>query len=386
MKTEKAIPYDLVATKMNHWYVAIKKNWVGRAEEMRKEVMQEIKIMEENQDVLLYYSLLEFRHKLMLAYMYPNAIKDIEKNYGELKEYAGHENLTGMLEYYYYFFMGMFYFRQKELTFSLNHYRQAEKHLDSIDSEDIEVEKAEFYFKLSEVYYHMKQTYFSMNYAMRAYNIFKKQPDVDGNSTYGVQKVRCQFVIFGNLLDSMKFDEALKRAYKAYQEAEELNKNEKNRGHLIRSALFNIGLCYNQMEELDKAFFHFNKSLQIIEPENHDYAAKTLFVISFLKGRQNDTKNAQAFYEQSKQIAEQYNNEVVIEKLKMVKGLFLDSDLNLVREAFQFFRERGMYPDMESYGVVIADFLTAKKEAWGAIEFYRLANEARRQIKRGEAI
>ena len=65
--------------------------------------MQEIKVMEENQDVLLYYSLLEFRHKLMLAYMYPNAIKDIEKNYGELKEYEGHGNLTGMLEYYYYF-------------------------------------------------------------------------------------------------------------------------------------------------------------------------------------------------------------------------------------------------------------------------------------------
>ncbi len=93
-----------------------------------------------------------------------------------------------MLEYYYYFFMGMFYFRQKELAFSLNHYRQAERYLDSIESEDIEVEKAEFYFKLSEVYYHMKQTYFSMNYAMRAYDIFKKQPVIDGNPTYGVQR------------------------------------------------------------------------------------------------------------------------------------------------------------------------------------------------------
>ncbi|MFE6241642.1 tetratricopeptide repeat protein, partial [Bacillus velezensis] len=352
----------------------------------RKEVMQEIKVMEENQDVLLYFSLLEFRHKLMLAYMYPNAIKDIEKNYGELKEYEGHGNLTGMLEYYYYFFMGMFYFRQKELTFSLNYYRQAERYLDSIESGDIEVEKAEFYFKLSEVYYHMKQTYFSMNYAMRAYDIFKKQPAIDGNPTYGVQKVRCQFVIFGNLLDSMKFDEALKQAYKAYQEAVELNKSEKNRGHLMRSALFNIGLCYNQMEELDKAFFHFNKSLQIIEPENHDYAAKTLFVISFLKGRQNDVENAKKFYEQAKQLAERHNNEMVLEKLKMVKGLFLDYDLDLVRKTFEFFKERGIYPDMESYGVSVADFLTGKQDAWGAVEFYRLANEARRQIKRGEAI
>ncbi|SPT93429.1 hypothetical protein [Bacillus tequilensis] len=38
MKTEKVIPYDLVATKMNHWYVAIKKNWVGRAEKCEKKL------------------------------------------------------------------------------------------------------------------------------------------------------------------------------------------------------------------------------------------------------------------------------------------------------------------------------------------------------------
>ncbi|MGE7200893.1 hypothetical protein [Bacillus haynesii] len=33
---------------------------------MRKEVIQEIKVMEENHDVLLY-NLLEFRHKLMVT-------------------------------------------------------------------------------------------------------------------------------------------------------------------------------------------------------------------------------------------------------------------------------------------------------------------------------
>ena len=70
----------------------------------------------------------------------------------------------------------------------------------------------------------------------------------------------------------------------------------------------------------------------------------------------------------------------------MVKGLFLDYDLDLVRKTFEFFKERGIYPDMESYGVSVADFLTGKQDAWGAVEFYRLANEARRQIKRGEAI
>ncbi|MFT0804196.1 tetratricopeptide repeat protein, partial [Bacillus swezeyi] len=74
MPSESVIPYDLVATKMNFWYSRIKNNDIGNAEKVRREIQREINQMEENQDVLIYYSLLEFRHKLMLAYIYPNAV------------------------------------------------------------------------------------------------------------------------------------------------------------------------------------------------------------------------------------------------------------------------------------------------------------------------
>ncbi|MFT0804199.1 tetratricopeptide repeat protein, partial [Bacillus swezeyi] len=74
MPSESVIPYDLVATKMNFWYSRIKNNDIGNAEKVRREIQQEINQMEENQDCLIYYSLLEFRHKLMLAYIYPNAV------------------------------------------------------------------------------------------------------------------------------------------------------------------------------------------------------------------------------------------------------------------------------------------------------------------------
>ncbi|AVB11397.1 RapH N-terminal domain-containing protein [Bacillus velezensis] len=381
MKNDQIIPYDLVATKMNHWYNMIKMDWESRANRMKEEVEKELQHMEENQDVLVYYSLLEFRHEMMIAYKTPNAAKGINDRFKQLKQYEGEVNLTGMLEYYYYFFMGMYYFRQKELTYSLDCYRKAENFLNTVDFENAEIERAEFYFKLAEVCYHMKQTYFSMNNALRAYEIFKKQP------FYGVMNVRCQFVIFGNLLDSLKTDEALKQAYKAYKDAKELGNHERDRNHLIRSALFNKGLCYNHLEEPDKSFISFHKSLQITEPENNDYFAKTLFVIAFLKGKQNDTETAWEYYNKSKYLAESNGNEVVMEKLKMVKGLFLSDDLDLVRETFQFFKKnKSLYPDMESYAISVAELLARKKDSWGAIEFYRLANEARIQIKRGESI
>ncbi|MGU9546316.1 response regulator aspartate phosphatase, partial [Bacillus cereus] len=79
--TESVIPYDLVATKMNYWYNCIKNNRSAAAEKAKAEVEQEIKVMEENQDALVYFSLLEFRHQLMLEELYPGSEIKIDKHY-----------------------------------------------------------------------------------------------------------------------------------------------------------------------------------------------------------------------------------------------------------------------------------------------------------------
>ncbi len=59
--------------------------------------------MEENQDALLYYQLLEFRHEIMLSYMESKEIDDLNSAYETIKEIEEQGQLTGMLEYYYYF-------------------------------------------------------------------------------------------------------------------------------------------------------------------------------------------------------------------------------------------------------------------------------------------
>lgn len=111
--------------------------------------------------------------------------------------------------------------------------------------------------------------------------------------------------------------------------------------------------------------------------------ARTLFLIAYIKGKQKDLTGAETFYRRSRELAEKYKNDVILAKLKMVKGLFLSEDLGLVREAFKIFESKDMYPDMEHYGESIADSLVNKKDAWGATDFYRMAIEAKRQIERG---
>ncbi|MEC1087779.1 tetratricopeptide repeat protein, partial [Bacillus paralicheniformis] len=80
---------------------ALKNNWPGQAEDTRKEVEKEIAQMEENQDVLVYYNLLKFRHNLQFDYMYSDPGANLDARFDEFKKIRDQNNLEGMLEYYY---------------------------------------------------------------------------------------------------------------------------------------------------------------------------------------------------------------------------------------------------------------------------------------------
>lgn len=61
--------------------------------------------MEEDQDLLLYYSLMEFRHRVMLDYIKPLKEDPSQPEFSELLEdIEGNQyKLTGLLDYYFNF-------------------------------------------------------------------------------------------------------------------------------------------------------------------------------------------------------------------------------------------------------------------------------------------
>lgn len=381
MSVSDLIPYHYVTTDINHWYVVIKQGRVEKAKEMKQKVEKEFDMMEKNEKVAVYLQLLKLRHEIMLSYLEPDSVKNIDGVYADLKktrENMAPESLTNTIEFYYHFFTGMYHFRTRDLVIALTYYREAEKYLDLLDK-NANTDKAEFYFKMSEVYYYMKETHFSMNYAQRAYSIFKEQKDAQGNLTYGKEMVQCQFVIFGNWLDKMCYEDALETAEKALNDAIKIGEQ-----HLIGSAHFNVGLCYNNLEELDNAEKHFQIAYEIHKNRKHIYESKAIFNLAYVKAKKNDLKAALELYQEGQKVAARHNNQEVTEKLKLVKGLYLSFDLQTLREAFKFFKEKNLYGDMEEYAVAVADFLTNKEDRHDAVDFYQMAIEARKQIQRGK--
>ncbi|MCS4324795.1 response regulator aspartate phosphatase [Bacillus subtilis] len=300
MSVSDLIPYHYVTTDINHWYVVIKQGRVEKAKEMKQKVEKEFDMMEKNEKVAVYLQLLKLRHEIMLSYLEPDSVKNIDGVYADLKktrENMAPESLTNTIEFYYHFLPGMYLFRTRDLVIALTYYREAEKYLDLLDK-NANTDKAEFYFKMSEVYYYMKETHFSMNYAQRAYSIFKEQKDAQGNLTYGKEMVQCQFVIFGNWLDKMCYEDALETAEKALNDAIKIGEQ-----HLIGSAHFNVELCYNNLEELDNTEKHFQTAYEIHKNRKHIYESKAIFNLAYVKAKKNDLKAALELYQEGQKVA-----------------------------------------------------------------------------------
>ncbi|AOR96890.1 Response regulator aspartate phosphatase [Bacillus subtilis] len=365
------IPYDLVTKKLNAWYTAIKNDRVEQAENIKQEVEMELKSIEENQDALLYYQLLEFRHEIMLSYMESKRIDNLTSTYETIKEIEEQGQLTGMLEYYFYFFKGMYEFRRKELTTAISAYRVAETKLSEVEDE---IEKAEFFFKVSYVYYYMKQTYFSMNYANRALNIFKDYDE------YAVQTIRCQFIVAGNYIDSMEFEKALNVFFNSLDVAKSINSD-----HLIGMSHINIGICFDELKQYEDAATHLEISLKLLEKKNNSFLPKALFILTHVKAKQNDLKASLTYFKKGRFYSKINKDLEYDAKFKILEGLyFSNGEYQLIEDAFAYLESKKMFADVENYAIDVGDFFHERGKLLLSNEYYRMSIEARRKIKKGE--
>ncbi|AFI27894.1 response regulator aspartate phosphatase [Bacillus sp. JS] len=372
---KQTIPSSYVGLKINEWYTHIRQFHVAEAERVKLEVEREIEDMEEDQDLLLYYSLMEFRHRVMLDYIKPFGEDTSQLEFSELLEdIEGNQyKLTGLLEYYFNFFRGMYEFKQKMFVSAMMYYKRAEKNL-ALVSDDIE--KAEFAFKMAEIFYNLKQTYVSMSYAVQALETYQMY------ETYTVRRIQCEFVIAGNY-DDMQYPE---RALPHLELALDLAKKEGN-PRLISSALYNLGNCYEKMGELQKAAEYFEKSVSICKSEKFDNLPHSIYSLTQVLYKQKNDAEAQQKYREGLEIARQYKDELFVELFQFLHALYgKNIDTESVSHTFQFLEEHMLYPYIEELAHDAAQFYIENGQPEKALSFYEKMVHAQKQIQRGDCL
>lgn len=372
---KQTIPSSYVGLKINEWYTHIRQFHVGEAERVKLEVEREIEDMEEDQDLLLYYSLMEFRHRVMLDYIKPFGEDTSQLEFSELLEdIEGNQyKLTGLLDYYFNFFRGMYEFKQKMFVSAMMYYKRAEKNL-ALVSDDIE--KAEFAFKMAEIFYNLKQTYVSMSYAIQALETYQMY------ETYTVRRIQCEFVIAGNY-DDMQYPE---RALPHLELALDLAKKEGN-PRLISSALYNLGNCYEKMGELQKAAEYFEKSVSICKSEKFDNLPHSIYSLTQVLYKQKNDAEAQKKYREGLEIARQYSDELFVELFQFLHALYgKNIDTESVSHTFQFLEEHMLYPYIEELAHDAAQFYIENGQPEKALSFYEKMVHAQKQIQRGDCL
>ncbi|NTU17279.1 response regulator aspartate phosphatase RapA [Bacillus subtilis] len=375
MRMKQTIPSSYVGLKINEWYTHIRQFHVAEAERVKLEVEREIEDMEEDQDLLLYYSLMEFRHRVMLDYIKPFGEDTSQLEFSELLEdIEGKQyKLTGLLEYYFNFFRGMYEFKQKMFVSAMMYYKRAEKNL-ALVSDDIE--KAEFAFKMAEIFYNLKQTYVSMSYAVQALETYQMY------ETYTVRRIQCEFVIAGNY-DDMQYPE---RALPHLELALDLAKKEGN-PRLISSALYNLGNCYEKMGELQKAAEYFEKSVSICKSEKFDNLPHSIYSLTQVLYKQKNDAEAQKKYREGLEIARQYSDELFVELFQFLHALYgKNIDTESVSHTFQFLEEHMLYPYIEELAHDAAQFYIENGQPEKALSFYEKMVHAQKQIQRGDCL
>ncbi|MGN7389515.1 tetratricopeptide repeat protein [Bacillus safensis] len=368
-----SIPSPVVAIKINEWYKHIKRFNVKEAHMLREEVRKDIDVMEEDEQAVLYFQLMEFRHQLMTDYVQPSK-KPLEKS-DYLKAVEGQgKKMSAILEYYFNFFQGMYEFKNGEFIRAIVFYKRAEKRLEQVGDE---LERAEFYYKLSEVFYHMKQTHVSMYYVGLSYDTYKAHKS---NSLYMIREINCLTVMAGNFIDFECREKALPHLLSALEKSKAIS----NKPMIVKS-LFNIGCCYKGLGDFNRALAYFNQVILEGEPIHATELLLVYYELSLFHLSQKEFIEGERFFKRGLEEAKNRKNDLFLSLLMVLEILFLKTaNLSEVLSSLEKLENERGYPYMEDLALEAARYYNENGRMDESVKMYEKVMYARKQIQRGD--
>ncbi|KAA6446955.1 response regulator aspartate phosphatase [Bacillus swezeyi] len=356
------IAHQEIANDLNEWYKSIKQRDKGKATQLHQEIRDRLPNMSENQTVLLYYSLIESRYELLMERF--NKSGEILNNINKMKDLE--KNTDDMIQYYFYFFSGVYEFYQKNFTQAINYYKIAESMLHKIPDE---MEMAEFHYQVAVAYYRIDQHIFSISHAEKALESFK------ANSTYYEREIYSEMILAANKLDMLCYKES---------EANYLNAIEKSKSagskYSESLAYFNLGLCYGRQKLYSKAAESFINALSNNELKNGVVGIKAILELTHVLYKNNKSENAQSWYKKGFSRAEKEGEKEYEAKFIFIDGLYNTSDTLSMQKGLGYLESQNLWTDVSELCLDAAHYYKNMGDTANSSLYFEKAHYARDQI------
>ncbi|KAA6452215.1 tetratricopeptide repeat protein [Bacillus cereus] len=355
---------EQVTKMLNEWYIEIRARHVGKAHNLKLEIDQKIHNIEEDQNLLLYYALLDFRYQYMLDSL------SIGKDSFDKVDSLGVPT-DQFLQYYYHFFKAIHSNITGDFTCAKEHYNQAELLLKHIPDE---IEHAEFHFKLSTFHYHIYKPLAAIKEATKAKDIFKKHAGYETN--IGL----CDNLIGLACTHLKQFEEAEEHFITAINTFKKSGE-EKN----ITFVRHNLGLMYSGQNLSELAIRYLSEVTQELPK---DYKA------IFIKAREHmkicESKETSNLIVKGLEICKELKNEeyehhfLILGKLN--QKVSADELEKTIKTGISYFERENLHEYVQEYAKKLAVLFHQENNRSKASDYFYLSHQAEEQNFEKEAL
>ncbi|MDO6634330.1 Rap family tetratricopeptide repeat protein [Bacillus thuringiensis] len=341
---------------LNDWYQEMRIQHVLKAEQLKKDIDSKIDKIEENQDILIYYSLLDFRYKMLMG--------NFEQDLSDFESISG--KMDTFLEYYYHFFKFIY-------AMEVGNYSNAKKHCELAEELLIvipdEAEKAEFNYRVALFHYYLSQPLLAIHYATKAQEFFSK------NKGYEVKTGACKNTLGMSCITLEQFELAEEYLILALDIFTKVGEHTS-----ILKVRHNLGLLYADQNFSELAIRYLSEVFQ------EDPHVKTNYLLAREHCRLNHYEEANCYIAKGLESCdkEYYYHFSILKSLN--ENVPVESLENLVLEAISYFKNQKLWKDVQLY----AEELAAKWYDIGAKEkagqYFYMSYEAKKILKKRGAL
>ncbi|HGA1020880.1 TPA: tetratricopeptide repeat protein [Bacillus cereus] len=355
---------EQISKLFNDWYQAILQHQNVQATNLKQEVEDKLSSIKEDKNLLLYYSLLDFRYKVLTDGL--NITKD---SFNEINSFDIPD--SSFLSYYYHFFKAIHSTILADYNEANEYFGKAEKLLMYVPTE---VEKAEFNYRLASFYYQTYKPLPSISYANKAKDFFSK------TNCYNINIALCENVLGLTCIQIRQFEQAEEHLHKAIDIIKEINNTE-----LLLRIRNNLGWLYASQSLSELAIRHL---LEVTEHLPNHYKAIFLQAREYYKlGEHN---KVDTLIEKGLAACTKIENKEYVHRFNILKEMNNGSDSltleSVVLEGISYFEEENLTRCVQEYTEILATMFYKEANEKKASRYFYMSNEARKKYEEKGAL